>query len=135
MRLADMPNIAYRLFDGWIGAQASDLDGRLTEEAAPGPLPVQDEIGYALYLAQLGDKHVRAKPLRGFGPSLLEVLSDYRGDTFRAVYTVRFAENVYVLHVFQKKSETGIETPQREMEVVKERLKWAERLHTQRETQ
>ena len=52
------------------------------------PLPVQDEIGYALYLAQLGDKHVRAKPLRGFGPSLLEVLSDYRGDTFRAVYIV-----------------------------------------------
>ena len=66
--------------------------------------------------------------MRGFKPNLLEVLSDHRGDTFRAVYTVRFADDVYVLHVFQKKSKTGIATPQREMEVVRERLKWAERL-------
>ena len=99
------------------------------------PMAVQDEIGYALYLAQLGDKHVRAKPLRGLGSALLEVLSDHRGDTFRVVYIVRFAESVYVLHAFQKKSKTGIATPQRELEVVKERLKGAERLHAQREKQ
>ena len=73
--------------------------------------------------------------MRGFKPNLLEVLSDHRGDTFRAVYTVRFADDVYVLHVFQKKSKTGIATPQREMEVVRERLKWAERLRAQREMQ
>jgi len=81
----------------------------------------------------MGDKHVSAKPLKGLRSSVLEVLSDHRGDTFRAVYTVRFAKSVYVLHAFKKKSKTGIATPRREMEIVRERLKWAERLHAQRE--
>ena len=97
------------------------------------PSAVQDEVGFALYLAQLGDKHVHAKPLKGLSSGLLEVLSDHRGDTFRAVYTVRFADSVYVLHAFKKKSKTGVATPRREIEVVRERLKWAERLHAQRE--
>ncbi len=63
-----------------------------------------------------------AKPLKGIAPGVLEIVSDFRGDTFRAVYTVRFASAVYVLHVFQKKSKRGIATPQREIELVKRRL-------------
>lgn len=56
------------------------------------PQDVQDEVGYALYLAQIGEKHADAKPVKGLGPGVLEVISDHRGDTYRAVYTVRFAE-------------------------------------------
>ena len=99
------------------------------------PAPVQDEIGYALYLAQIGSKYVAAKPLKGLGPGVLEVLSDERGDTFRAVYTVRFADAVYVLHAFQKKSTKGISTPQREVDLVKTRLRLAEEVHRTREKQ
>ena len=96
---------------------------------------MQDEVGYALYLAQIGAKHVAAKPLKGLGAGVLEVLSDQRGDTFRAVYTVRFTDAVYVLHAFQKKSTKGISTPQREMNLVKARLKLAEEVHRKREKQ
>jgi phage-related protein len=64
---------------------------------------VQDEMGYAIYLAQCGQKHVSSKPLKGLGAGVLEVVSDHRGDTFRSVYTVRFADRVFVLHAFQKK--------------------------------
>jgi phage-related protein len=99
------------------------------------PPPVQDEIGFALFRAQVGSKHVAARPLKGFGSGVLEVLSDHRGDTFRAVYTVRFARTVYVLHAFQKKSKTGIATPARELDLVKARLKLAEDLHRKREKQ
>jgi phage-related protein len=99
------------------------------------PSTVQDEIGFALYRAQVGSKHVAAKPLKGLGSGVLEVLSDHRGDTFRAVYTVRFAKTVYVLHAFQKKSKTGIATPTRELDLVKARLKLAEDLHHKREKQ
>ena len=97
------------------------------------PPPVRDEIGFALFLAQVGSKHVAAKPLKGFGPGVLEVLSDHRGDTFRTVYTVRFATAIYVLHAFQKRSKTGIAAPARELELVKARLKLAEGLHRKRE--
>jgi phage-related protein len=84
-------------------------------------------MGYALYLAQIGGKHNRSKPLKGFGGAgVLEVVEEYEGDAHRAVYTVRFAEAVYVLHVFQKKSRRGIETPQREIDLIRSRLKWAE---------
>lgn len=76
------------------------------------PTDVQDEMGYALGLAQLGAKHPKAKPWKGEGPGVFEIVEDHRGDTFRAVYTVRFADVVYVLHAFQKKSKTGIKTPQ-----------------------
>lgn len=89
------------------------------------PSGVQDEVGYALYLTQCGEKHVSAKPLKGLGPGVLEVVSDHRGDTFRAVYTVRLGERVFVLHAFQKKSKRGIATPQMEIDLIKRRLKLA----------
>ena len=89
------------------------------------PSGVQDEIGYALYLAQRGEKHVSAKPLKGLGPGVLEIVSDHRGDTFRAVYTVRLGERVFVLHAFQKKSKRGIATPQADIDLLKRRLKLA----------
>jgi len=91
------------------------------------PEAVVDVFGYALYLAQIGRKHERAKPLRGFGSAgVLEVIEDRQGDTYRAVYTVSFAEAVFVLHVFQKKSKRGIATPKREMDLIRERWKAAE---------
>jgi len=84
-------------------------------------------MGYALYMAQLGDKSPSVKPLKGFGgASVLEVVEDYDGDTYRAVYTVKFAGRVYVLHAFQKKSKHGIKTPQHEIDLIKSRLKRAE---------
>ena len=91
------------------------------------PEEVQDVFGYALYLAQIGKKHEDAKPLKGFGSAgVLEVVEDWHGDTYRAVYTVRFAAAVYVLHVFQKKARKGIETPKHEINLIHERLKAAE---------
>jgi phage-related protein len=84
-------------------------------------------MGFAINDAQNGDEHPRAKALKGFGGrSALEVVDDEDGDTYRAVYTVRFAGVIYVLHVFQKKSKKGIETPKREIELIKARLKVAE---------
>jgi phage-related protein len=97
------------------------------------PAGVQDEVGYALYLAQRGEKHVSVKPLKGVGPGVLEVVSDHRGDTFRAVYTVRLADRVYVLHAFQKKSKRGIATPRLEIELIKRRLKLALEISEARE--
>jgi phage-related protein len=93
------------------------------------PSAVQDEVGYALYLAQRGEKHVSAKPLKGVGPGVLEIVSDHRGDTFRAVYTVRLGDRVYVLHAFQKKSKRGIATPQAEVDLIRRRLKLAEAIN------
>ena len=86
------------------------------------PDEVKSEVGYALRRVQQGKMPENAKPLKGIAPSVLEIVSDFRGDTFRAVYTVRFPRAVYVLHVFQKKSKRGIATPQREIELVKRRL-------------
>jgi phage-related protein len=86
-------------------------------------------MGYALYVAQRGGKHRDAKALTGFGGAgVVEVVKDFRGDTFRSVYTVRYAGAVYVLHAFQKKSKTGRETPRQEIELVKQRLREAERM-------
>src|ERR1700739_2171767 len=91
------------------------------------PRKVKYVIGFALRMAQKGGKHPDAKPLRGFGGAgVLEVISDFDGDTFRAVYTVKFKGVVYVLHAFQKKSKKGNETPQAEINKVKARLKLAE---------
>src|ERR1035437_6099601 len=90
------------------------------------PTEVQDEMGYALGLAQLGTKHPKAKPWKGEGPGIFEIVEDHRGDAFRAVYTVRFEEVVYVLHAFQKKSKTGIKTPQEDVNLIAERLKRAQ---------
>jgi len=81
-------------------------------------------------VAQQGGKHVDAKPLRGFGGAgVLEIVEDHRGDAYRAVYTVRLAGRIYVLHAFQKKSKTGIETPKAEINLIKSRLKRAEEEH------
>ncbi len=105
----------------WIGSSRKDL--------REFPEPVQDHIGYALYVAQRGGRHRDAKVLRGFGGAgVVEVVKDYRGDTFRAVYTLRHAGTVYVLHAFQKKSKTGRETPHRDIELIKQRLREAEQI-------
>jgi phage-related protein len=90
------------------------------------PRPVQHEVGHALWFAQMGDKHPSAKPLRGFkGAGILEVVEDHSGDTYRAVYTVRFAKAIYVLHAFKKKSTRGIKTPKHEIDLIESRLRAA----------
>jgi len=89
------------------------------------PGAVQDEIGSALSVAQFGGKHPKAKPWKGEGPGVLEVVEDFRSDTYRAVYTVRFQGAGYVLHAFQKKSPHGIKTAQTGVELVGSRLRLA----------
>jgi len=102
----------------WIGSSKKDL------MALPGQ--VVDVFGYALYLAQIGERHDQAKLLRGFASAdVLEVVEDWRGDTYRAVYTVRYAVRVFVLHVFRKKSKKGISTPKPDIDLIRERLKAA----------
>jgi phage-related protein len=102
----------------WVGSSLKDLRGF--------PEEVKDEIGFALYQAQRGLTPRSAKPLKGFtGASVLEIVDDFQTDTYRAVYTVQFADAVYVLHAFQKKSKRGVETPKGEIELVKARLKLA----------
>ncbi len=91
------------------------------------PEDVQDVIGQALLDAQYGDKHPKAKPLQGFGGAgVLEIVDDFDGDTYRAVYTVRLRSGVYVLHVFQKKATRGVKTPQHETDLIAARLRLAE---------
>ena len=97
------------------------------------PAGVQDEMRYAIYLAQCGQKHVTAKPLKGLGTGVLEVVSDHRGDTFRSVYTVRFADRVFVLHAFQKKSKSGVTTPKADIDLIKQRLKQATEINRKKE--
>lgn len=93
------------------------------------PAAVKSDMGYALYVAQQGDKHRSAKPLKGFGGAgVVEIVTDYRGDTFRCVYTVRLKGSVYVLHVFQKKSKTGRETSKVDKALIVQRLHDAEQL-------
>lgn len=102
----------------WIGSSKKDLMAL--------PAAVVDVFGYALHLAQVGDKHPQAKPLQGFGSTgVLEVVEDWRGNAYRAVYTVRYAARVFVLHVFQKKSKSGIATPKPDVDLIKTRLKAA----------
>jgi phage-related protein len=106
----------------WIASTRADLSAF--------PEEVKDAIGYALYVAQLGGKHPNVKPLRGFGGAgVLEIVENHAGDAYRAVYTVRLASGIYVLHVFQKKSKTGIQTPKSEIDLIKARLKRAEEEH------
>lgn len=90
------------------------------------PNPVIVDLGNALGLAQFGGKHPKVKPWKGHGPGIFEVVEDYDGDTFRAVYTVRHREVVYVLHAFQKKSPHGIRTARRDIELIAQRLKIAQ---------
>lgn len=89
------------------------------------PEPVKDAIGTALSVAQFGGKHPSAKPWKGEGAGVFEIVEDFRGDTYRAVYTVTFADAVYVLHAFQKKSSSGVRTARADVELVSRRLKWA----------
>ena len=86
------------------------------------PAGVQDDIGYALYTAQLGEKSVKAKALHGFGGSVMEIAAHDANGTYRAVYTVSIGESIYVIHAFQKKSKAGIATPKSELEVIRQRL-------------
>lgn len=103
----------------WVASSKKDLQSL--------PEDVQDIFGYALHLAQAGSKHAQTRPLKGFGGAgVLEVVEDFLGDTYRAVYTVKFGNAVYVLHVFQKKSSSGIATPKPDMDKIRERLKAAE---------
>lgn len=105
----------------WVGSARKDLKTL--------PDNVQDTFGYALHLAQSGDKHAQAKPLKGFGSTgVQEIVENLRGNTFRAVYTVQLGDAVYVLHCFQKKSTRGIATPKPDMDLIRERLK-AAKLH------
>lgn len=101
----------------WLGSSMHDL--------LAFPEAVKDEIGTALSVAQFGGKHPNAKPWKGEGAGVFEVVEDHRGDTYRAVYTVRFPSAVYVLHAFQKKSPSGVKTARRDVEVIAQRLKLA----------
>jgi len=97
------------------------------------PEDVKDDIGYALYEAQNGRKPAAAKPLKGFGGAgVLEIIENHSGDTYRAVYTVNFTDVIYVLHCFQKKSKSGVETPRQDIELIKRRLKAAEQDYSDR---
>ena len=98
----------------WVGSSKGDLQAF--------PEAVKDEIGTALSVAQFGATHRRAKPWKGQGSGVFEIVEDHRGDTYRAVYTVRFQYAVYVLHAFQKKSPSGIRTSRRDVELVARRL-------------
>jgi phage-related protein len=100
------------------------------------PKDVKDVVGYALWLAQTGDKHPDAKPLRGFGGAgVLEIVDEHGGDAYRVVYTVIFADGVYVLHAFKKKSTSGIATPKKDIDLIKKRLRSAEDIHEERMNQ
>jgi phage-related protein len=104
--------------------------GPSKEELMEFPDPVVKEMGHALHVAQTGSKADNAKPLHGFGGAgVLEIVEDYDGDTFRAVYTVKLAGTVYVLHCFQKKSKRGSETPKQTISLIKQRLKTATETH------
>ncbi len=102
----------------WVSSAKRDLDAM--------PEDVKDVFGHAIDLAQAGGKHQDAKAMTGFGSAgVLEVVEDHQGDTYRAVYTVKFAGWVYVLHCFQKKSKSGIATPKPDMDLINIRLKAA----------
>lgn len=106
----------------WMGSTKDDLGAF--------PPDVVDVMGYALWLAQTGGKHPNATPLKGFGGAgVLEVVEDDDGNTYRVVYTLTLPDAVYVLHAFQKKSKQGIATPQRELDLIRRRLKQAQGLH------
>ena len=105
----------------WVGSSRRDVQAF--------PDPVQDHLGYALYVAQRGGKHRDTKTLSGFGGAgVVEIITDYLGDTFRAIYTVKYEGVIYVLHAFQKKSKSGRATPKHDIDLIKRRLREAERM-------
>ena len=101
----------------WIGSSKDDL--------LAFPEAVKDDIGTALSAAQFGGKHPSSKPWKGLGPGIFEIVEHHRGDTYRAVYTVKFESAVYALHAFQKKSPSGIKTPKHDIELIAQRLRLA----------
>jgi phage-related protein len=101
----------------WVGSAKDDL--------LEFPPEVVDDLGYALSLVQIGGKPPMAKPWKGEGPGVFEIVEDHRGNAYRAVYTVRFTEAVYVLHCFQKKSPSGIRTARNDQQRIHDRLKVA----------
>jgi phage-related protein len=107
----------------WVGSALEDL--------RQFPPEVQDEVGTALSAAQFGRKAPSAKPWHGEGPGVFEIVEDFSTDTYRAVYTVRFPNAVYVLHAFQKKSRTGRKTDRRDVELIARRLRDARSHHEQ----
>lgn len=110
----------------WVGSSRKDLKAF--------PKAVQRDIGQALYAAQCGEEYPSVEALKGFkGRSVLEIVAPYAGDTFRAVYTIRFRGVLYVLHAFQKKSKRGIATPQKDIELIKQRLSAAEQHYRERQ--
>jgi len=110
----------------WVGTSLRDLRSF--------PRAVRSDIGQALFTAQEGETDPNAKPLKGFGgASVLEIVASHHGNAWRAVYTVRFQNAIYVLHVFQKKSTKGIATPAREIELIRQRLAAAERDYRERQ--
>lgn len=112
----------------WVGSSKRDLKGF--------PRAVQRDLGQALEIAQFGRTPAHAKPLKGFkGAGVLELVEDYDGDTYRAVYTVKLTDHVYVLHAFQKKSKRGIKTPGHVIDLVRARLREAERIQAEMEEQ
>lgn len=104
----------------WVGSALSDLKSF--------PPDVRTDVGYALWRVQQGDHPPQAKPLKGIvtGSGVVEIVERYDGNAYRVVYTVRFADAVYVLHAFQKKSRRGVKTPRHEIDLIRERLKLAE---------
>ena len=101
----------------WVGSSRDDLKDF--------PSEVQDEIGYALYVAQKGDKHPKAKVLKGIS-GVMEIRSRYLTNAYRAVYTTKIGDAIYVLHAFEKKAKRGIQTPKKEIDLIKRRLKQAQ---------
>jgi phage-related protein len=122
--MSDLPPPPHKPLE-WVGPALDELMDL--------PVPVRRAVGYALRFAQAGVTPDQVKLLKGFkGAGVLEVLEDYDGDTFRAVYTVKLAGMIYVLHCFQKKSKKGIATPQTTIKLIRQRLRAAELLHRQR---
>src|SRR5580704_12274447 len=108
----------------WIASSLEDL--------LAFPEGVQDEIGSALSVAQFGGKNPSAKPWKGTGPGIFEIEEDHRGDAYRAIYTIRYANAVYVLRAFQKKSRSEIRTPKRDVDLIAQRLKLAQQDYEER---
>src|SRR5216683_1953546 len=98
-------------------------EGSAKQDFMAFPLAVRKDLGVALFVVQIGGTPASAKPWKGLGPGVYELVDDHRGDTYRAVYTLRIAGNVHVLHAFQKKSKSGIKTPKPDVDLIGRRLK------------
>jgi phage-related protein len=127
VEMSDVPHLSPKSVE-WIGPAYAELMGL--------PAGVRRTVGYALHMAQGGAKHDKVKPLKGYkGAGVLEVVEDHDGDTYRAVYTVKFAGTVYVLHCFQKKAKKGISTPKSTIDLINKRLQQAAAIHQEKEKQ